>query len=47
MYEKALEFSKEAMRIFTSALPEGHPNIKMVTDIYNSIKECVEKTEAS
>jgi hypothetical protein len=46
MYEKALELSKESVRILTAALPGGHPNIKMVTEIYNSIIECIEGKDA-
>jgi len=38
-YEGALELSAKALGIFRKALPQGHPYIKTVSDIYQSIKE--------
>ena len=37
-YEGALELSAKSVSIFQKVLPEGHPYIKTVTDIYQSIK---------
>jgi tetratricopeptide (TPR) repeat protein len=40
-YEGALELSGKALCIFQKALPQGHPYIKTVSDIYQSIKQLV------
>lgn len=37
-YERALEISARSVGIFQKVLPEGHPHIKIVSDIYQSIK---------
>ena len=41
-YEGALELSAKSITIFRKALPAGHPNIKTVEEIYESIKEKLE-----
>ena len=38
-YERALELSARSAAIFQKVLPEGHPYIKTVSDIYQSIKD--------
>ena len=38
MSKKALEYSGKSVAIFTNFLPAGHPNIKIVTKTYDSIK---------
>jgi tetratricopeptide (TPR) repeat protein len=37
-YQKALELSGKSLAILKRVLPEGHPNIKIVSEIYQSIK---------
>jgi len=40
-YENVLQLSDKSVTIFKNVLPKDHPNIKTVTDIYQSIKECM------
>ncbi len=38
-YDGALKLSGKALGIFQIVLPSGHPNIKTVSDIYQSIED--------
>ena len=38
-YKRALALSEKAVNILTGALPQGHPNIKIVSNIYELIKQ--------
>ena len=42
-YEKAWELSGKSLRILQKVLPQRHPNIKIVSDIYESIKNKMHK----
>ena len=42
-YEGALKLSEKSLRIVQKVLPQGHPHIKIVSDIYQSIKQQINK----
>ncbi|MDY6933189.1 MAG: tetratricopeptide repeat protein [Spirochaetota bacterium] len=42
-YKRALALSEKAVNILTGALPQGHPNIKIVSNIHESIKQQIQK----
>ena len=41
-YERALQISARSVGIFQKVLPEGHPHIKIASDIYQFIKYQIE-----
>lgn len=46
-YDGALELSAKALHVFKKVLPQGHPYIKTVSDIYQSIQQQITKSKQS